>query len=593
VSRYVAVLVESTRMSFSFRRHVLAAGLAIASAALLPSPASAQPADAPPTLPAIAATVPCTSLAAADLQGVVDRPVHIRAAAEVTAGEAHPYCQVEGVIEPAVAFEVHLPVSGWTGRYVQLGCGGLCGMLHVRLNDHESSCVPAANGELVLASTDMGHEGGNDGTWAAGNPQARIDFAYRGVHVTALVAKALIARYYGQAPRYSYFSGCSDGGREALMEAQRYPNDFNGIAAGAAALNFTVQNSFYHAWNALSNTAANGTPILLASRLPILHAAALAACDALDGLKDGLIEDPRRCHFNPAAAQCRTGQDRAGCLTAAEVEVARRIYAGAHDANGRKLVVGGPMPGSELSWAGVYVPRAAGDHIFSATIADGSIRYLYYPDPLPSSWTLKDLKFDQATLDGYPYRGIYDATNPDLSGFAGAGGRLLMWHGWSDPHISPLNSIAYYTAVQQQMGAPKTAQFLRLFLMPGLYHCSGGDGLATFDVLTPLMAWVERGTAPDRLLAAHDNARPPPQGPPPEPGAAPTGVNRTRPVFAYPKLARYAGSGSMNDAGNFVAADPAQPPPAPVEWLGARYMRPGLQQTCEANGLTLTCKDAR
>jgi feruloyl esterase len=541
-------------------------------------------------LPAVAPVITCAELKSANLDGVTDQPAHIRQTTEVSQGSVRPYCKVEGVVEPKVQFEVHLPLTGWTQRYLQTGCGGLCGNLNVRLDDHTVGCQPADDGELALGSSDMGHEGGMDGAWAAHNEQARIDFGYRGMHVTAQVAKALITRFYGRPARYAYFSGCSDGGREALMEAQRYPDDFNGIAAGAPALNFSVQNSFYHGWNAVSNTGPDGKAILLSARLPILHAAALAACDAADGLKDGLISDPRRCHFDPAVAQCKAGQDTSQCLTPSEVEVARRIYAGAHDVNGRKLVVGGPMPGSELAWGGVYVPDHADDRIGSAGMAEGSVKNLYYPDPLPRNWSVQDLKFDEATLDSFKFRSIYDATNPDLSRFEKAGGRLLMWHGWSDPHISPLNSIAYYTAVQKLLGSDQAASFLRLFLFPGMYHCGGGDGLFRFDVLTPLMAWVETGHAPERILASHDTTpqRMGPMGPPPKPGV----VDRTRPVFAFPKVAHYVGKGSVDDAASYDVADPVGPAPPPVEWLGAKYMVPGLQQICVPEGGTFTCKAA-
>jgi feruloyl esterase len=543
-----------------------------------------------PPLPAVVPAIACSALKSADLRGIADRPVHITQASEISQGEPHPYCRVEGFVEPKVRFEVHLPLAGWTQRYLQTGCGGLCGDLHVRLDEHVASCVPAAHGELALGFSDMGHEGGMDGRWAARDPQARIDFGYRGMHVTALVAKAPITKFYGQGPRYSYFSGCSDGGREALMEAQRYPKDFNGIAAGAPALNFSVQNSFYHGWNAVSNTGPDGRPILLAARLPILHAAALSACDAADGLKDGLIEDPRRCAFDPVVVQCKAGQDARECLTPAEVEVARRIYAGAHDAAGRKLVAGGPMPGSELAWAGVYVPDRPDGMIFSGMVATGSVKNLYYPEALPDSWTFHDLKFDEATLDSFKLRAIYDATNPDLSGFQKAGGRLIIWHGWSDPHISPQNSIAYYSAVQKLMGADTVTGFARLFLLPGMYHCGGGDGLFQFDILTPLIGWVEGGTAPEQLIASHDTTpqRMGPPGPPPKPGI----VDRTRPVFAYPKLAHYTGKGSFDEPGSFVAADPTGPALPAVEWLGARFMVPGAQQVCEAVGQELKCTAA-
>jgi feruloyl esterase len=498
----------------------------------------------PDRFAAVAPVMRCTGLRSTDLSTVTGANTAILEAAEVPG--AAGYCRVLGRIEPRIRFEVHMPLSGWTQRFLQTGCGGLCGSLSLRLDDHTESCAPAAAGSLALASTDMGHEGGNDGGWAAADPQKKIDFGYRGVHLTALAAKALIRRFYGQPSRYAYFSGCSDGGREALMEAQRYPDDFNGIVAGAPALNFTVQNSFYHAGNALANTAADGHTILTANRLRVLHAAAIAACDARDGTRDGLISDPTRCDFDPHSVQCAAGQADDKCLSADEAGTASRIYAGARDAGGRKLVVGGPMPGSELSWAGVFVPENASAPIFSAIIADGSIRNLYYAEPLTANWTIRDLKFDAATLDSFTYRSIYDATNPDLTAFRQRGGRLIIWHGWSDPHISPLNSIEYYKAMQRQMGGSTVSDFTRLFLIPGLYHCGGGDGFTTFDTLTPLLEWVETGDAPAALRTVR--------------AASPT--NKTESVL---NLLPYASK--TTEAAN---------------WLGAKYMAPGIQQTCTA-----------
>ncbi len=307
-------------------------------------------------LPAVAPAIDCTQLATADLSAVADAPIHITAAAPVADGKPAPYCKVTGYVEPQVKFEVRLPLSGWTQRFLQTGCGGLCGNLSIHVSNAQT-CPAAENGELALASTDMGHEGMNP-SWGD-DPKLRIDFAYRGVHVTTLAAKALIAKYYGRPAKYSYFAGCSDGGREALMEAERYPNDFDGITAGAPAMNFITQNTFYHGWNARVNTDANGHVILTADKLPILHAAALASCDAVDGNKDGLINDPRNCHFDPGVTLCKAGQDPSTCLTEAQVDTAREIYRGAHDAKGNQLVLSGPQVGSELAWKGVEVPRPA------------------------------------------------------------------------------------------------------------------------------------------------------------------------------------------------------------------------------------------
>ena len=349
------------------------------------------------TLSAVSPIMDCAKLTAVEMNRQVGAKTFITSAVAVPDGTPAPYCRVNGYVEPMVKFEVRLPLTEWTQRFVQTGCGGLCGDLNIRLGNADG-CYPAAHGELALASTDMGHSGGMDGKFGEEDYQLRIDFAYRGVHVTTLAAKALIAAYYGQPAKYSYFAGCSDGGREALMEAQRFPEDFNGITAGAPAMNFTTQNTFYHGWNALKNSGAGGRPILTADKLPILHKAVLDACDAADGLKDGLISEPLSCHFDPAAVQCKAGHDDGTCLSAAQVQAARNIYAGAHDAEGNKLVLSGPLPGSELAWQGVYVPAAGGARIMSSMISAGSLKNLVYEKNPPADYTLADLKFPPAAL---------------------------------------------------------------------------------------------------------------------------------------------------------------------------------------------------
>ncbi len=309
--------------------------------------------------------------------------------------------------------------------------------------------------------------------------------------MTALTGKALLRRFYGQQEAYAYFDGCSDGGREALMEAQRYPDDFNGILAGAPALNFLTQNAIYHAWQARANTDADGKSILIAARLPILHQAVLKACDKLDGQADGLISNPLACHFDPATIQCPVAAtDKSACLTAAEVGVVRKFYAGPRDAKtGVRLTAGQPTFGSELAWAGVYVPQSQDEGTMSAMVSMQVLQHLAFTDqPLKQ---LADLQFTQATFDRLRARHpLYDATNPDLSAFVKAGGRLILWHGWADPHISPLNSIAYYTALQQQLGKATTDEFSRFFyLFPGMYHCGNGEGPNQVDLLTPMLNW--------------------------------------------------------------------------------------------------------
>lgn len=576
-------------------------------AALVALPAAAQPAPPRPAavpaaglmpLPALKPVAACESLTSADLSGAVGASVRLESATRVV-GEGKPYCRVLGQIAPEVRFEVRLPTGGWTQRYLQTGCGGLCGQLRLRVEKGDG-CAPVANGEIALASTDMGHQGQGLGDGSFGtDPAKRADFAHRAHHVTALAAKALIRAFYGQGPRFSYFSGCSDGGREALIAAQRYPEDFDGIAAGAPALNFTRQNSFYHAGQALANTGPDGRAILTARDMPLLNRGALAACDTLDGLKDGQIDDPRRCTFDPGTLACTAGSTPGQCLTPAQVIAARRLYAGARTAEGKPLVAGGPMPGSEMSWVGVFVPQAADDPIPSASMALASMQYLLW-EPRPGM-TLADLRFDEATLATLePARALYNADDEDLSRFGASGGKLILWHGWSDPHISPMNTLAYHAAVGARLGEDQRNALMRLFLFPAMFHCFGGDGPSSFDVLTPLMAWVEGGKAPERIEAQR-MAGPPPgmrppgapggmgpggtpaggsgsegppagghgsEGPPvggpgafregPPPGFAPTAAlpPRSRPVFAYPLVARWTGQGSIDEAANFVAAEP-------------------------------------
>jgi feruloyl esterase len=548
--------------------------------------AQAAPGPLEVVLPAKA----CAGLLQVDLGDIGGPGSKVTRAAE-TAGEGVPACSVEGLLAPGIGFQVLLPTKTWTQRYLQLGCGGLCGGISLKAGAADG-CAPLQAGAFVLASTDMGHQG--MGGEFGRDPQRRADFAYRGVHVTALAAKRLIRAFYGRSQAYSYFNGCSDGGREALVEAQRYPEDFNGIVAGAPAMNFQVQNSLYHAWQARSNTGPDGKPVLLAAQLPLLHAAVLDQCDALDGQRDGLIADPRACHPKLEVLLCKPGAADGTCLGASQVEAARRLYEGPRDpATGERLTIGGPQPGSELAWAGVFVPRGANETIFSEIIAMDALRNLIFEHAPPPSFRLADLRFDKPTFERLLARHpLFDATNPDLSAYAAAGGKLILWHGWSDPHISPLNTIAYHEAVRGFMGPAAAEKFERLYLMPGVYHCTGGEGPSLVDFMTPMLEWVEAGKAPAAVVARQEAARHGPQGfglppalalarqgagahPLPDlaPPDAPQGQARTRPLFPYPALAAYAGQGDPLDAASYVA-QPPRSAAAPVAWAGAQFYRP-------------------
>jgi feruloyl esterase len=544
-------------------------------AVMLPG-ANARAAGALADFAAILPVMDCAAVARLDLSGVTDAKVTIQSASVATAGAPTPYCAVQGTIGPADIFVMRLPIQGWTQRYLQTGCGGLCGQANINYTQ-AATCQPIVDGSIASATTDMGHEGLNDGSWAAGNPQAQIDFAYRGVHVTAQVAKWIISKFYGKQPAYSYFDGCSDGGREALMEAQRYPHDFDGIAAGAPANDLIVQNTFHHGWNVLANKDASGNYILLASKLPLIHSAVLAACDGLDGVVDGVIDDPRRCPFEPASLLCTAGQDPATCLTAAEVGVVHRLHDGATDASGQRLEQKISHEwGSELDWT-LFVPSAQGQTPFSEVIALSFLRYLAYFNVANPTYQLTDLQFTVPSFWQTVKTSSYlAATDPDLSRFAGHGGKLLLWHGWSDQHITPQSTLEYYDAMRQLMGADAVERFARLYLFPGVAHCGGGLGPNTFDVLTPLMAWVERGTPPGKIIASL---------------AINGTVTRTRPVFPYPAVARYGGSGSTDDAANFIASTPEREPQVGYDWVGRPLYAHGYQQTCHASGTQLVCRE--
>ena len=565
---------------------VLAIGIVWLCAALTgwPNAANAASTAGLANLPAVMPAMSCPSVAALDLSGVTDGTVTITSAVLLPAGTVvgnntlpAPVCDVKGTIGPGASlFELQLPTQGWTQRYLQTGCGGLCGNLSVNA-PMASTCVPVTNGTIAMAATDMGHEGGNDGSWAL-DPKAKLDFAYRAEHATAQVAKAIIGKFYARPARYAYFDGCSDGGREALMEAQRFPDDFDGIAAGAPANDLIVQNTFHHAWpNAVNTDPKTGNAILLAGKLPMLHAAVLKACDGLDGVVDGVIDNPRACHFDPATIVCAQGQSTATCLMPQEADVVRRIHDGATTADGMRLE---PLVsrewGSELNWT-LFVPASATAQSGTIGFVLPFLRYLdYYNASYPSA-AIGDLKF---TLDGFaktvPVSIYLAATDPDLSRFAGHGGKLLLWHGLEDQHISPRSSIEYYEAMKRYMGDARVDRFARFYLFPGVAHCGGGQGPNVFDILSPLMAWTETGATPGRIVASIVDAN--------------GNTTRTRPVFPYPATARYTGSGSTDDAANFVVDAPRADPFVDLHWAGEWLYSPGYEAQCQVQDSQLVCK---
>jgi len=482
----------------------------------------------------------------------------ITSATLATASPGYPVCDVKGVIAPQIQFEVQLPTQTYRQRYLQAGCGGLCGTLAINVQA-AAGCVPVTDGTFATASNNQGHIGGGsaDGNFGT-DPQARVDFAERADHLTALAAKALITEFYGQRPRFSYFDGCSQGGHEGLTEAQRYPNDFDGILAGAPASITTELNAVNQPWLARVDFDAAGRVILPATKLGSLHDAVMTSCDGRDGVVDGQLDDPRACDFDPAALACPAGADTPNCLTQAQVTVVRKIYSGAVTTRGEHLYPGGQPYGSELAWAGWFIPTnptAPQSSTIAWRIGNGWVKYLAFKTNPPISFTLNDIAFDKPTFDRVrQLAGLYDAIDPDLTAFRNAGGKLILWHGWADQAIPPTGTVAYYQAVQDRVGGlASTQKFARLFMFPGVLHCGGGAAPNTFDLLTSLMNWVENKAAPTTVVAARsDNGT----------------VVRTRPVFPYPLVARYTGTGSIDDAANFTATKPERPTQDHFPWLG-------------------------
>jgi hypothetical protein len=488
------------------------------------------------------------AMTCAAVPGLSTAETTIISASVVPAADGVPeHCRVSGLIAPEVRFEVNLPAN-WNRRFYMNGNGGFAG------ETPESGSRPmiranALKQGFATVTTNTGHDAGNESLASfATNYAKRIDYAFRAVHVTANEAKKIVTAYYGRPPAYSYWDGCSTGGRQGLISAQRFPQDFDGIVAGAPVLNFvdTVTQSL---WNGL---VLAETPVP-AAKLKLVSDAIYARCDAKDGLKDGVIDDPRRCDFDPArdVAQCPAGKADDNCLTAAESTAIKKIHAGAQ-MNGKPLMFGYSV-GSET----VIVPADGKGSIqggwdrwllapdegkpLQYSFGDSFVRYFQSPKSDPAFDTTK-FSFDKDMAKFADARALLNATDPDLSAFRAHGGKLLMYFGWADPALPPLMGIDYYEKAVAANG-PDTSQFFRLFMVPGMFHCRGGVGTDRLDALTAVINWVENGTAPASIVAAKVEA-----------GSGK--VVRTRPLCPYPQVARYSGKGSADDAANFFCKPP-------------------------------------
>ena len=453
-----------------------------------------------------------------------------------------PFCRVSGVARPTadseIRFEVWLPpAEAWNGRFRGVGAGGSTGAI-----SYGPMSTSVTDGYAVVA-TDNGHTStsGFDGSWSLGHPQRVVDFGHRAQHEATVAGKAVTARYYGRAADYAYFVGCSQGGHHALMEAQRYPDDYDGIVAGAPA-NYWTGLMAGELWSGLASLhdPAGSLPD---AKLPMLGAAVLAACDDVDGLADGLIDDPRKCDVDVAALECANGDDT-DCLTAAEVEAVEKIYEGPRNPRTGERIYPGYPPGSEYFaspggiggwgpfWAGIAEPGGSSNDF---------MKYTVFRDP---DYDVRTFDFDrdwalvnERQVADDTLASALNATDADLSPLDARGGKLLIYHGWADPLVTPYNTVDYYEEVVRSVGGRAEAEdFVRLFMAPGVGHCRGGAGPDRFDMPAALERWVEQGVAPDRITASH---------------MTDGEVDRTRPLCPYPQVARWTGQGSIDEAANF------------------------------------------
>ena len=477
------------------------------------------------TIPAFAAT--CDSLSTLTIPQARITLAQTVAPGAFTppAGNANPYrnlpefCRVAATLAPStdsdIKVEFWLPTSGWNRKLEVVGNGGWAGVISY------GALAEAVRNGYAAASTDTGHSTPG-GAFVAGHPEKLIDFAWRSEHEMTVKAKAIVEAFYGAAARRSYWNGCSTGGRQALKEAQMFPDDFDGIIAGAPGNRTAMGLWIAHAL--LKDPASHIPP----AKFPLIHQAALAACDAADGLKDGLVSDPERCKFDPAVLLCKEG-DAPDCLTAAQVEGARKVYGPGKNPRTGKTLFPAFAPGSELGWA---VMGGAAPY---APILEQA-KYVTFADNPDWDWRTFDFDKDNDRFMRPEYL-IMNATDPHLDKFLAHGGKLLMYHGWADQNVSPYMTVDYYKSVLETMGPAKIAGSVRLYMLPGMAHCSGGEGPNTFDKIGTLDRWVEEAKAPESLVASHSTAGK---------------VDRTRPLCPYPQMAVYKGSGSIDEAANFT-----------------------------------------
>lgn len=488
----------------------------------------------------------CAALLQVDFSSIEDAPTKLTSAKAVPAeGSSPAHCLVYGYIWPQVGVVIHLPLSGWNGKFLEVGCGGYCGD-----RDFLAKWCRLDRGYACIASN-MGHVSTPwDNLWAYNNWQSEIDHAMRSAHVTALTGKAIVRHFYTRAPNKSYFIGCSTGGRQATVQAQRFPWDFDGIIAGSPSLGVPG----LHMSELWGNRAfePNGQAILQQAHLELIHRAVLAKCDLNDRVRDGLIGDPRACPFDPRELRCKSAP-AADCLTDAQIAAVAKIYGGPMTSRNELIYPGQVSKGSELLWmANLRGPDDKLRYIYDFVREE--FRYgAFDPDPGPA-WQPEQFDFDRDYRRIGIAESLYTAGNPDLRRFKAAGAKLLMFAGWNDVVGMPFSATDYYDLTERTMGGRAATQdFFRLFMSPGVEHCGGGDGAYSVDYLTALENWVEKGRAPDVLLGENLAG---------EPADTFAGnlfrhpVAFSRPIYPHPLQARYKGRGEARDAASFESFQP-------------------------------------
>ncbi len=476
-----------------------------------------------------AAAAPCESLSSLKLPDTTITMAQSVAAGAFSAGggggrgggnqyaNLPAFCRVALSIKPTsdsdIKVEVWMPMTGWNGKFQGVGNGAWNGAIQTA-----ALATGLAKG-YAIASTDTGHEGGS-ASFALGHPEKLIDFGYRAVHEMTVKGKAITTAFYdNSAPKYSYFVGCSAGGKQAIKETQMYPADYDGVVAGSPGVNWSGR-ALQTIWVGQAVAKAQ----IPQAKFAAINAKAIETCDAIDGVKDGVIESPRQCKFDPAVLLCKA-EDNNSCLTAPQVETAKQIYANVSNSRTKQSLVAGLSPGSENGWntmAGAQ-PFGPGVDLF---------KYIVFSD---ANWDFKTLNWDSDLDKTLKASASMDAMDPNLKPFFDRGGKIISYHGWSDPQISPGSTVDYYQTVLDKMGgAAKVHENYRLFMVPGMNHCGGGTGTDQFDMLTALENWVEKKQAPATITASRANPA------------------RTRPLCPYPQVATYKGSGSTDDAANFA-----------------------------------------